>query len=101
MISKPIKMLLSDVCRVVAKRLRVQQKATREIVTNFCDEIVNQLCANKRIVIKNFGVFSVRSTPARKAPQLPNDTTIRFSPAHQMPRFRFSKKVSRKINESY
>ena len=98
---KQEKILFSEVCRVVAKRLRVRQNATRKIVTTFFSEIVNLLCANKRIVIMNFGAFSVRSTPARKVPQRPNDPTIRFIPAHQMPRFKYSPKVTRKINESY
>ena len=93
--------LFSEVCRVVAKKLRVRQDLTKQIAATLFSEIIKQLCANKRIVIVNFGVFSVRSTPARKAPQMPGDTTIRFSPAHQMPRFKFSKKVTRKINESY
>lgn len=99
--SKPEKLLFSEVCKVVAKKHRIQQNTTRKIVTAFCSEIVNQLCANKRIVIMNFGVFSVRSTAARKAPQITKDTTIRFTPANQMPRFKFAKQVTRKINESY
>jgi nucleoid DNA-binding protein len=99
--SKPEKLLFLEVCKVVAKKLRVRQNLTKQIAATIFSEVVNQLCVNKRIVIVNFGVFSVRSTPARKFPQKPGDTTIRFSPARQMPRFKFAKQVTRKINESY
>lgn len=95
------KVLISEVCKVVAKKLGIRQNVTQKVASALFSEIVNQLCANKRIVVVNFGAFSVRSTPARKAPQKPTDSTIRFSPAHQRPRLKFSKKVTRKINESY
>ncbi len=101
MIAKSEKIFFSEVCKLVAKKLRVRQNLTQKIAATLFSEIVNQLCVNKRIVVVNFGAFSVRSTPARKVPQIPNDPTIRFTPAHQMPRFKFSKKVTRKINESY
>ncbi len=60
-------MTKKEIVRQIADKLGLTQLKTKEIVQHTFDAIVETLVAEKRIELRNFGVFEVRERRARKA----------------------------------
>ena len=56
-----------EIVRSVSEKLNLTQFQTKHIVQNVFDCIVETLVEEKRIELRNFGVFEVRKRAARKA----------------------------------
>ena len=60
-------MTKNDMVIEIAKKTAVEQQKVKQIVQLTLDSIVEILSSEKRIELRNFGVFEVRTRKARKA----------------------------------
>jgi nucleoid DNA-binding protein len=56
-----------EIVRQISEKLGMTQLKTKEIVQQTFDAIVDTLLSEKRIELRNFGVFEVKRRKARKA----------------------------------
>jgi DNA-binding protein HU-beta/integration host factor subunit beta len=60
-------MTKKEIVRSVSEKLNLTQLQTKEIVQNVFDCLAGTLIEEKRIELRNFGVFEVRTRAARNA----------------------------------
>ena len=60
-------MTKKDIVRSIAEKLELTQQSTKEIVQKTFDAIIETLVAERRIELRNFGIFEVKRRAARKA----------------------------------
>ena len=60
-------MTKKDIVRTISEEVGLTQQQTKEIVQKTFDAIVESLVRERRIELRNFGVFEVKSRAARKA----------------------------------
>ena len=60
-------MTKKEIVRSISEELGLTQLRTKEIVQKTFDAIIETLVAERRIELRNFGVFEVRIRAARKA----------------------------------
>jgi len=60
-------MTKKEIVRQIADKLGFTQLKTKKIVQSTFDAIIETLLSEKRIELRNFGVFEVRERRARKA----------------------------------
>ncbi|MDX1963214.1 MAG: HU family DNA-binding protein [Pirellulales bacterium] len=60
-------MTKKDIVKTIADHSELTQLKTKEVVQKTFNEIVNILVADRRIELRNFGVFEVKKRAARKA----------------------------------
>jgi len=56
-----------DIVRTISEEVGLTQQQTKEIVQKTFDAIVDSLVRERRIELRNFGVFEVKPRAARKA----------------------------------
>src|SRR5580704_4266989 len=91
-----------EIVKQISDRIGLTQLKTKEIVQLTFDAIVETLLADRRIELRNFGVFEVKLRKARKARnprtgekvEVPPKTVVSFKPGKEM-----EEKV-RQLNES-
>jgi nucleoid DNA-binding protein len=60
-------MTKKEIVRSISEKLNMTQLRTKDIVQNVFDSIAETLVEERRIELRNFGVFEVRKRAARKA----------------------------------
>lgn len=60
-------MTKKDIVRTISEEVGLTQEVTKKIVQRTFDSIIEALVRDKRIELRNFGVFEVKSRAARKA----------------------------------
>lgn len=60
-------MTKKEIVKTISEEIGLTQLKTKEIVQRTFEAIVNTLVAEKRIELRNFGVFEVKKRAARKA----------------------------------
>lgn len=80
----------------IAKKTSVEQQKVKQIVQLTLDSIVDILSSEKRIELRNFGVFEVRTRKARKArnPRTGDEVMV---PSKQVVTFKAGKIMEEKI----
>jgi len=81
-----------DIVRRIAEELGVSQTLTREIVQRTFDAIIDTLTTEKRIELRNFGVFRIKTRRPRRAInprtkeslQVPEKYVVRFKPGKEL-----------------
>ena len=85
-------MTKKEIVKQISDDLGLTQLKTKEIVQLTFDAIVDTLIANKRIELRNFGVFEVKRRKARKARnprtgepvEVPPKNVVTFKPGKEM-----------------
>lgn len=85
-------MTKKEIVRQIADKLGLTQLKTKEIVQLTFDAIVDTLLEEKRIELRNFGVFEVKERKARKARnprtgekvEVPGKFVVTFKPGKEM-----------------
>lgn len=72
---------------------------TEDIFYIFCKNIKNELKKNKRIEIRNFGVFFVKEIKENFSARNPKTGEIIYIPKKNKAKFRASKNFNKEINE--
>ena len=60
-------MTKKEIVRSISEKLEKTQQSTKEIVQKTFDTIIETLVAERRVELRNFGVFEVKRRAARKA----------------------------------
>ena len=60
-------MTKKEIVRSISEKLEMTQQCTKEIVQKTFDAIIETLVADRRIELRNFGVFEVKRRAPRKA----------------------------------
>jgi integration host factor subunit beta len=89
----------NDMVIEIAKKTNVEQQKVKQIVQLTLDSIVDILSTEKRIELRNFGVFEVRTRKARKArnPRTGDEVMV---PSKQVVTFKAGKIMEEKIGET-
>jgi integration host factor subunit beta len=81
-----------EIVKQISERIGMTQLKTKEIVQLTFDAILDTLLADKRIELRNFGVFEVKQRKARKARNprtgervdVPPKNVVTFKPGKEM-----------------
>jgi len=81
-----------EIVKAISEEIGMTQLKTKEIVQKTFDAIVKTLIAEKRIELRNFGVFEVKKRAARKARNprtgakvfVPEKFVVTFKPGKEM-----------------
>ena len=85
-------MTKKEIVRTISEEIGLTQLKTKEIVQKTFDAIVETLVHDKRIELRNFGVFEVKKRAARKARNprtgdkvdVPEKYVVTFKPGKEM-----------------
>ncbi|MFN9371727.1 MAG: HU family DNA-binding protein [Planctomycetaceae bacterium] len=85
-------MTKKEIVKAISEEIGMTQLKTKEIVQKTFDAIVKTLIAEKRIELRNFGVFEVKKRAARKARNprtgakvfVPEKFVVTFKPGKEM-----------------
>jgi len=89
----------NDMVIEIAKKTNVEQQKVKQIVQLTLDSIVEILATEKRIELRNFGVFEVRTRKARKA-RNPRTGAEVMVPSKQVVTFKAGKIMEERIETS-
>jgi len=81
-----------DIVKAISEQIGMTQLKTKEIVQKTFDAIIDTLVREKRIELRNFGVFEVKKRAARKARNprtgtrvdVPEKYVVTFKPGKEM-----------------
>ena len=85
-------MTKKEIVKAISDELGLTQLTTKEIVQKTFDSIIETLVTDRRIELRNFGVFEVRMRAARKARnprtggqvEVPAKFVVTFKPGKEM-----------------
>lgn len=85
-------MTKKDIVRTISEEVGLTQQQTKKIVQKTFDAIVESLVRERRIELRNFGVFEVKTRAARKARnprtgrqvEVPQKYVVTFKPGKEM-----------------
>ena len=85
-------MTKKEIVRTISEEIGLTQLKTKEIVQKTFDAIIDALVAERRIELRNFGVFEVKKRAARKARNpktgdkvlVPEKFVVTFKPGKEM-----------------
>lgn len=85
-------MTKKEIVKTISDEIGLTQLKTKEIVQKTFDAIVETLCEERRIELRNFGVFEVKQRAARKARNprtgqrvdVPQKFVVTFKPGKEM-----------------
>lgn len=85
-------MTKKDIVRTISEEVGLTQQQTKKIVQKTFDAIVESLVRERRIELRNFGVFEVKQRAARKARnprtgrqvEVPQKYVVTFKPGKEM-----------------
>lgn len=81
-----------DIVRTISEEIGLTQQQTKQIVQKTFDAIIESLVRERRIELRNFGVFEVKQRAARKARNprtgrqvsVPEKFVVTFKPGKEM-----------------
>lgn len=86
------------VARMLAEQLSIPQSEALSLVQSMCQAIVETLMIEKRIEIRNFGVFEIKRRKARLARNMSANKTMRV-PSRYVVKFKAGKAVTARLNQ--
>jgi integration host factor subunit beta len=87
-----------EIVKTISEEIGLTQLKTKEIVQKTFDAIVETLVEEKRIELRNFGVFEVKKRAARKA-RNPRTGTKVFVPEKYVVTFKPGKEMEERVRE--
>jgi nucleoid DNA-binding protein len=87
-----------EIVKTISEEIGLTQLKTKEIVQKTFDAIVETLVEEKRIELRNFGVFEVKQRAARKA-RNPRTGDKVFVPAKFVVTFKPGKEMEERVRE--
>ena len=83
-------MTKKDIIDIVAERTGLKRNFTSTVIECILEEFIEKLAKEKRIEIRNFGVFKVKDTPARIG-RNPKTREVAEVPARKIIQFKAGK----------
>jgi integration host factor subunit beta len=87
-----------EIVRTISEEIGLTQLQTKEIVQKTFDAIVEALVAERRIELRNFGVFEVKRRASRKARNPRTNDTV-FVPEKFVVTFKPGKEMEQRVRE--
>jgi nucleoid DNA-binding protein len=87
-----------EIVKTISEELGLTQLKTKEIVQKTFEAIIDTLVADKRIELRNFGVFEVKKRKARQA-RNPRTSEKVFVPAKYVVTFKPGKEMEQRVRE--
>jgi len=75
-------MTKKEIVRTISEKLNITQLAAKEVVQNVLDCIAETLVEERRIELRNFGIFEVRKRAARKARNPKTGASVKVKERH-------------------
>ena len=75
-------MTKKEIVRTVSEKLNITQLAAKEVVQNVLDTICETLVEERRIELRNFGIFEVRKRAARTARNPKTGASVKVKEKH-------------------
>lgn len=91
-------MTKKEIVKTISEEIGLTQLKTKEIVQKTFDAIVETLVEDRRIELRNFGVFEVKKRAARKA-RNPRTGDKVFVPAKFVVTFKPGKEMEERVRE--
>ncbi len=91
-------MTKKEIVRTISEEIGLTQLQTKEIVQKTFDAIVETLVRDRRIELRNFGVFEVKRRAPRKA-RTPRTSEKVFVPAKYVVTFKPGKEMEERVRE--
>ena len=91
-------MTKKDIIEIVSKRCKDKKNHIKTIVETYFDVFIDLLAKEKRIEVRNFGVFKVKDTPARIG-RNPVTREVADVPARKIVQFKAGKTMKEKIGK--
>ena len=91
-------MTKKEIVRTISEALGLTQLETHEIVQKTFDAIVETLVRERRIELRNFGIFEVKKRAARKARNPRTGETV-FAPEKLVVTFKSGKEMEAKVGQ--
>lgn len=92
-------MTAAELVKALAQRLGVSQLQARQLLDGYLAAIGRQLRERNTVVLRNFGSFSLREVPEKRA-YLPSRREFCVIPAHQKLYFKPAEKLRQAVNEA-
>ena len=89
-------MTKKDIIEIVSNRCEDKKNHIKTIVETYFDVFIDLLAKEKRIEVRNFGVFKVKDTPARIG-RNPVTREVADVPARKIVQFKAGKTMKEKI----
>lgn len=87
----------SELVKKLAARMNISQRKARELLDNLIQAMNTRLQQGERVVLRDFGSFTVKQVKERKA-YIPSEKTLCTIPAHQKLQFRQAKHLKENLN---
>lgn len=91
-------MIKADIVREVANKLQIKDKDALPIVDAAIDSFKDVICRDRRLEIRDFGVFQIK-TRKQRIGRNPRDKVEYPIPARQVVTFRIGKELRAMMNE--
>lgn len=91
-------MTKKDIIDIVSNRTRLKKNHTKAVVECIFDVFIEMLARDKRIEIRNFGVFKVKDTPARVG-RNPVTKEAAPVPPRRIVQFKAGKDMKEQVNQ--
>lgn len=91
-------MTKKDIIDIVSNKTRLKKNHTKAVVECIFDVFIEMLARDKRIEIRNFGVFKVKDTPARVG-RNPVTKEAAPVPPRRIVQFKAGKEMKEQVNQ--
>ena len=71
-----------EIVRTISEKLNITQLAAKEVVQDVLDTISETIVKERRIELRNFGIFEVRKRVARKARNPKTGASVKVKEKH-------------------
>lgn len=92
-------MIKADIVRGVAKQLEMNEKDALVVVDGILESLKEVICESRRLEIRDFGVFQVKTRKARVG-RNPRDKKEYPIPERQVLTFHVGKELKKKLEEN-
>ena len=93
-------MTTAELVRALAERMGVTQKQARSLLDGYVAAITRQLAQKNTVILRNFGSFSVKEVPEKRA-YVPSEESLCTIPAHDKLHFKPAKSLKEEASEAH
>ena len=88
-----------DIMLDIAKKVNLTQTEVQSVIQRLIDYIINEMCENRRIELRNFGVFYAAIRRAKIGRNIKEGKVIQI-PDRYVPAFKPGRTLKRKVTQN-
>ena len=93
-------MTTAELVKALAERMGVTQKQARSLLDGYVAAITRQLQKKNTVILRNFGSFSVKQIPEKRA-YVPSEKSLCTIAAHDKLHFKPAKSLKEEVSEAH